>query len=66
MGDTDEKSLLDITGDPLAYTDGTTVPSVKWTDDTVNIGSFDVTVDVPESVSADTFDADIERSIRAL
>ena len=35
------------------------MPSVKWTDDTVNIGSFDVTVDAPESISTDTFDADI-------
>jgi len=58
--DTGEKSLLDITGGPLAYTDGTAVPSVKWTDDTVNIGSFDVTVNAPESVSTDTFDANID------
>ena len=60
VGDTGDSSLLDITGGPLAYTDGTAVPSVKWTDDTVNIGSFDVTVKAPESVSTDTFDADID------
>ena len=59
VGDTG-KSLLDLTGAPLAYADGTVVPSVKWTDDTVNIGSFDVTVNAPESVSTDTFDADID------
>ncbi len=60
VGDTGDSSLLDITGGTLAYTDGTAVPSVKWTDDTVNIGSFDVTVKAPESVSTDTFDADID------
>ena len=61
VGDTGEKSLLDITGDPLTYTDGTTAPSsVEWTDDTVNIGSFDVAVNAPTDVSTDTFDADID------
>ena len=58
VGETGEKSLLDITGD-LAYKDGTAV-SATWTDDTVNIGSFDVTVNAPEAVSTDTFDADID------
>ena len=60
VGETGDSSLLDITGDPPAYTDGTAVPSVKWTDDTVNIGSFDVTVNAPADVSTDTFDANID------
>ena len=59
-GDMGDKSLLDITGAPLTYTDGTVVSSVKWTDDTVNIGSFDVTVNAPEFVSTGTFDVDID------
>lgn len=58
-GDTGDSSLLDISSGSLAYKDGTPV-SAKWTDDTVNIGDFDVTVYAPESVSTDTFDANIE------
>ena len=60
VGDTGDENLLDITGASLAYTDGTAVTSVKWIDDTVNIGSFDVAVNAPESVSTATFDADID------
>jgi hypothetical protein len=57
-GDRGDSSLLDISDGSLAYTDGTPV-SVKWTDDTVNIESFDVAVHAPEFVSTDTFDASI-------
>ncbi|RZN44046.1 MAG: hypothetical protein EF813_00260 [Methanosarcinales archaeon] len=59
VGDVGEESLLNIAGGSLAYKDGTPV-SAKWTDDTVNIGSFDVTVNAPESISTDTFDANID------
>ncbi|RZN44047.1 MAG: hypothetical protein EF813_00265, partial [Methanosarcinales archaeon] len=59
VGDVGEESLLDISGGSLAYKDGTPV-SAKWTDDTVSIGSFDVTVNAPEYIPTDTFDADID------
>ena len=57
-GDRGDSSLLDISDGSIAYSDGTEV-SAKWTDDTVNIESFDVTVDAPESVAIGTFDAEI-------
>ncbi len=59
VGDTGDSSLLDISDGSLAYTDGTVV-SAKWTDDTVNIESFDVTVNAPEYVAIGTFDANID------
>ena len=58
VGDRGDSSLLDISGS-LADKDGTAV-SAKWTDDTVNIESFDVEVNAPEFVSTDTFDAEID------
>ena len=58
-GDMGDSSVLDISGGSLAYKDETPV-SAKWTDDTVNIGCFDVTVNAPADVSTDTFDADID------
>ena len=57
VGDEGDSSDLDISGS--LYKDGDEI-SVKWTGDTVNIGSFDVTVNAPESISTDTFDADID------
>ncbi|MEA1863932.1 MAG: cohesin domain-containing protein [Euryarchaeota archaeon] len=58
VGDTGDTSPLKISDGSL-YKDETPL-SVKWTDDTVNIESFDVTVNAPEFVSTDTFDADID------
>ncbi len=58
VGDEGESSDLEISGS-IYYKDGDEI-SAKWIGDTVNIGSFDVTVNAPESISTDTFDADID------
>ncbi|MEA1905761.1 MAG: cohesin domain-containing protein [Euryarchaeota archaeon] len=57
VGDEGESCDLGISGS-IYHRDGDEI-SAKWTGDTINIGSFDVSVDAPIDVSADTFDVDI-------
>ena len=57
VGDVGDSCDLDISGS-IYHRDGDEI-SAKWTGDTINIGNFDVSVDAPEYVSANTFDADI-------
>ena len=57
VGDVGDSCDLGISGS-IYHRDGDEI-SAKWTGDTINIGDFDVSVDAPKYVSADTFDADI-------
>jgi len=58
VGDIGDSCDLSISGS-IYHRDGDEI-SAKWAGDTINIGSFDVTVNAPESVSTDTFDANID------